>query len=302
MSEVTTNSRNPLCVAGIPFIHNGATGFALPERISPTWPGSRVTELPIRVHHAAGAAGSDGLRPLFEVPVPLGEYFLDGRENVAIRSRAMGVPGFHPQLMRTDRSGFEYAIQYADPSESLKFQWAWHRTIFMLALPLRSRGLTIHAAGFLLPDGGAIACPGISGAGKSTLARTLQQHAPEAVRILSDDRIAVTLESEGLHAWGTPWYSSAEAAAAEDGRLTALVFVAHGAGARLVPLAPGVAMRRLLRTVGFPFWDQASTAFALEFVSRLVADVPCFEFSYEPTPTAAVSLLDGIRLAFASGD
>jgi hypothetical protein len=294
------DSRNPLAVAGIPFIHEGDARLPMPEKLSYTWEGIRVTSDPIRVRHTVGEAQPTGLTPLLEVDAPLGAYYLDRAGNVAIGSRAMEVPGFRPQLMHTRRKGFEYEIQYSEPAESTRLQWAWHRALFMLALPLRQRGLTVHAAGFLLPGGSAVLCPGISGTGKSTLARTLQQHGPGDVLVFSDDRVAVTRERGSLHAWGTPWYSSAEAARAADGPLAALVFVTHGSGARLEPIAAGTALRRVMRTIGVPFWDRTATEFALQMVEEMVVGVPCFEFIYAPDPSAPAVLIAGLESALVS--
>ena len=292
---------NLLTVAGIPFIHEGGDGVQLPDRITPTWRGGRIVDAPIRVHHSVGDTSASGLEPLLDAPIALGEYYLDAADDVAIRSRATQLPGYRPQLLRTRRRGFDYAMRYEDPSDSLRLQWGWHRTIFMLALPLRARGLTVHAAGLLVSGGAGVLCPGISGAGKSTLARLLKTHAPDDVRVLGDDRIALTVESAGLHMWGTPWHSSAGTALADDGALGAIVFIAHGDGARLAPLPPGVALRRLLRAVGLPFWDRSGTDFALRLIERMIVEVPCFEFTYAPTPDAAAKLVDGMRSLPTSG-
>ncbi len=298
MSETAPNR---LTVAGIPFVHESCDGVQPPDRITSTWEGSRVTDAPIHVYHSVGDTSPVGLRRLYDAAIPLGDYYLDDADDVAIRSRVTQMPGYRPQLLRTRRRGFDYTMRYEHPDDSLRLQWGWHRTIFMLALPLRARGLTIHAAGFLLAGGEGVLCPGISGAGKSTLAALLQKHSGARARVLGDDRIAVTAEPSGLHMWGTPWHSSAGTALAEDGAVRALVFVAHGDGECLARLDPGVALRRLLRTVGLPVWDRTATAFALSLVEELIVGIPSFEFTYTPAAGAALTLVDGLRLALATG-
>lgn len=292
---------NPLAVAGIPFVHEGSPGLEVPVYLTPLWAGTDVSEEPIRVYHSLGETMPGDLRRLLDSPLPLGDYYLDARRDVAVRTQAADLPGYRPQLLRTKRRGFEYALLYEDPSDSLRLQWGWHRTIFMLALPLRSRGLMVHSTGFLLPNGLGIVAPGISGAGKSTLARLLQEHAGTGVTVVGDDRIAVTCERPRLRMWGTPWHSSAGAAVAADADLGALVFVARGSGAHLAPLAPGIALRRLLRAVGLPFWDPVATAFALEMIDRMVTETPCFEFTYTPSPHAGQVLIESLLSALPAG-
>lgn len=292
---------NPLAIAGIPFVHEGSPGLELPVRVTAKWPGTEVREEPIRVYHSLGETQPRDLRRLLDSPIPLGDYYLDDRRDVAVRTQAEDLPGYRPQLLRTKRRGFEYALRYEHPSDTLRLQWGWHRTIFMLALPLRSRGLMVHSTGFLLPSGVGIVAPGISGAGKSTLARLLLEHARAGVTVVGDDRIAVTAERPRLRMWGTPWHSSAGAAVAADADLGALVFVGRGSGAHLAPLAPGIALRRLLRTVGLPFWDPAATAFALEMIDRMVTEIPCFEFTYTPSLHAGEMLIESLLSTVPAG-
>lgn len=290
---------DPLAVAGIPFVHAGPPGLQLPVRVTPSWPGTEVSDAPIRVYHSIGETLPGDLRPLLDAPIPLGDYYIDERRDVAVRTQAADLPGYRPQLLRTRRKGFEYSLSYEDVSDSLRLQWGWHRTIFMLALPLRGRGLMVHSAGFLLPNGVGVVAPGVSGAGKSTLAQALIA-AGDGVAVVGDDRIAVTADQPRLRMWGTPWHSSAGAALAASGELGALVFVARGSGARLAPLPTGVALRRLLRTVGLPFWDPSATNFALKVIDRMVTEIPSFEFTYAPAPDAGQVLVDRLVSALVA--
>jgi hypothetical protein len=286
----------PFAVAGIPFVHEGDPGVPLPEWITPNWPGSRITEAPIRVYHSVGDTASDGLDPLVRTTLPHGEYYFDDQRNLAILARGAGWPVDRPQLLRTRRSGFEYTISYQSADDALRLQWGWHRTIFMFALPLRARGLSVHATGFVLPGQRGILCPGVSGAGKSTLARLLLDASADGVTVLGDDRIAVTAEGEELRLWGTPWHSSAGTAVSADAPCRALLFMRPGKGAQLDPIDPGDALRRVLRTVAIPFWDRPGTEFALQTVDRMVTGLPCFEFAYEPGPDAADYLVKALSI------
>jgi len=294
------STRSPLSVAGIQFLHEGEPGIPLPRWITPTWRGSRVVDEPIRVFHAVGDTSTEGLQPVISTELPHGDYYVDDERKMAIRARIAGPPVDRPQLLRTTASGFSYTIRYASAEDALRGQWGWHRTIFMFALPMRRRGLSVHSTGFILPGRRGVVCPGVSGAGKSTLAKLLLAASPSELTVLGDDRIAVTAEPEGLHLWGTPWHSSAGAAVADDAPCSAMVFVARGDGARITRLAPREAMTRLIRTVAIPFWDPEGTEFALSLIDQMVTTLPCFEFAYAPTNGAIVRLVDELSAAIST--
>ena len=297
MAPVHEPERDPLAVAGIRFVHDGDPGIELPERLTAQWGGSQVRDLPLTIHHSVGDTSPVGLRPLIEAPIALGDYYLDERQQIAVRSRVSETPGFRPQLLRTASAGYAYSITYADASDSPLLQWGWPRTVLMLALPLRGRGVVVHATGFVLSDGTGVLCPAVSGGGKSTLARMLQDPSLSGVTLLSDDRIAVTDESSSLWIWGTPWHSSAGASHAGDGPLRAVVFVGKGEDPQLSIISPSAALRRLLRTVGLPFWDAAATDFTLGIMDRMVSGLPCFEFTYSPRAGVGARFLDTLQEA-----
>jgi hypothetical protein len=295
VSDHATISR--FSVAGIPFLHDGEVGIPLPRWIAPEWTGSRVTEEPIRIHHAIGHTTTDGLVPVIATDLPQGEYYVDHDQNMVIRARGAGAAVDRPQMLRTQRGGFEYTIQYESASDALRMQWGWHRTIFMFAMPMRRHGLSVHATAAILRGMDGILCPGISGAGKSTLAKTLLTVGSPDLEVIGDDRIAVTTGGAGLRVWGTPWHSSAGTSVAADAALRAVVFMSRGPGAVLAPVTPGSAARRLLRTVAIPFWDRGATAFALELIDRIVSSLPVFEFSYTPTVNAGAALVEQLTQA-----
>ena len=62
----------------------------LPRWITPSWPGSRVTDAPIVVHHAVGETAPVGLYPLTEDAPPYGEYYIDAEQRLAELKRRMG--------------------------------------------------------------------------------------------------------------------------------------------------------------------------------------------------------------------
>lgn len=298
MSGILADTSTPgTVIAGIPVQHVADADFKTPVDIVPKWAGSRVTDEPLILRHRAGSTDAGGLRLIVSAPLPNGDYYLDANEDLAIRFPGHAASDSRPQLLRTVRRGYEYELVYEAATDASVLPAHWHRTLFNWILPLRGRGLAVHATGLTLPCGCGVICPGVSGTGKSTLARTLASGVPSEVKILSDDRIAVTRDDGELRLWGTPWESSARMSQALDVPCSGMVFVRHGPGAKLTALAPSTAMRRLLRTVAVPFWDVVGTEFAIEFVDRMVSTLPAFEFTYAPSADAARALVTGLRSA-----
>ena len=288
-------------IAGIPIVHRAPADVPVITELMEGWSGSRVTETPIVVEHSVGSTDLRGLHLIS--PSPEGGYNFsyytgpDGRVVVGYRGAlelASGPTREFNQAMFAVDDGFRYELRYESATEAPLLQRLWLRTLFMHALPSRRRGLAAHGCGLLVPELGAILFPGVSGAGKSTLARQLaEDDAPG--HLLSDDRLILTREGDDLRLWGTPWFSQAIAGHGGDGLLRAAVFLHHGSGATVRDIAPGEALRRVMRTLAFPFWSAALMEPALDLVDRLVTSVPLFEFSYRPSPGATTVLLDELR-------
>ena len=163
-----------MAVAGIPFVHRGAPGVEVPVAIVPDWGGGRVECEPIVVSHSVGDTSVDRFRLIARTPPPTGDFFLDERGGVAVRFPGYAPVGIGPQLLRTVAAGYAYELVYESPRESSWLAREWHRTLTMLALPARRRGVLAHAAGFVFAPAVGILCPGVSGTGKSTIAATLR--------------------------------------------------------------------------------------------------------------------------------
>lgn len=288
-------------IAGIPIAHRAPDDVQVISELMDGWTGSRITEPPIILEHTVGATDLSGLHLIS--PSPEGGYNFsyymgpDGRVVVGYRGAlqlASGPTREFTQAMFAVDDGYRYELRYEAAQEAPLLQRLWLRTMFMHALPSRRRGLAAHGCGLLVPDLGGILFPGVSGAGKSTLARQLADDG-FAGHLLSDDRLIVTGERDHLRLWGTPWFSQAVAGHGADGPLRAAVFLHHGTGATVRDIAPGEALRRVMRTLAFPFWSAALMEPALDLVDRLVTSVPLFEFSYRPSPGATTVLLDELH-------
>ena len=75
-----------------------------------------------------------------------------------------------------------------------------------------------------------------------------------------------------------------------DGPVRAAIFLHHGSAATVRTIAPGDALRRVMRTLAFPFWNASLMGPALDLVDRLITSVPLYEFSYRPEAGSATFL------------
>ena len=282
-------------IAGIPIEHHAPPDVAIPE-VMAGWSGSRLTERAIIVEHSVGGIDLSGLRVIS--PPPEGGYNFsyymgeNGRVVVGYRGAVEleeGPTREFTQAMFVHEDGFRYELRYERAGESALLQRLWLRTLFMHALPSRGLGLAAHGCGVLLPGGGTVLFPGVSGAGKSTLARQILEDGGDQV-LLSDDRLLLTADGSGLRLWGSPWFSQAMAGNPADGPLRAAIFLHHGPAAMLRDIAPGDALRRVMRTLAFPFWDTKLMGPAFDLVDRLMTSVPLYEFSYRPEAGSATFL------------
>ena len=201
--------------------------------------------------------------------------------------------------MRTVREGYEHVVRFESVDDMNDWEWMWKRRLWMHALPVRGRGLALHATLFLLPDGRAVACPGISGAGKSTIARLLgETSALHGARVLSDDRVGITVRPDGgFEAWSTPWYSTAAVSAAGHGPLSALVLLRHGRGASLEPADRAAISRMLMRTLALPFWSERLMAEAFGMVDAMVGATRWWDFHFAPTTDEVAALVPRLHSA-----
>ncbi len=278
-------------VAGMAIVHEIEGPIEFEDGLP--WTGSPELVPPIVVRHTIGAIDVAPLRRLFDASTACTYYATPGGGTAVLFRGA--VPGIPDQLLSTSRPGFEYELIYAHAPATPMFQRAKDRTILSMALAHRGRGHIAHANGFLL-GGAGVLCPGLPSAGKSTLARLLER-ADAPVTLLSDDRIAVTLDAvgPGAHVWGTPWPGDANVIGASDGPLRAIVLLRHGAEVSLTGLEPRAAARRLMETLVLPLWSPRHMPAALEFVHRLVGAAPMFQFEYPPTTEAVRWLLAELR-------
>jgi len=164
--------------------------------------------------------------------------------------------------------------------------------ILLVYLLAGSGGLLVHAAGAILDDV-AVVFPGHSGAGKTTLARVLL--CEENVRLLSDDRVVVRRLADGFHAYGTPWPGEAGVARNLGAPLAALLFLAHGAENRIVPMSPQEALRRLLQVASIPWYNEKLVGPLLGLCEELLTEVPAYQLCFTPGESPAPTVRGFVR-------
>jgi hypothetical protein len=153
--------------------------------------------------------------------------------------------------------------------------------LLVISLLARERGLELHACGLVDGPTGYLFV-GQSGAGKSTIARLWQDEGHAA--ILSDDRIVVRREPDGLWMYGTPWHGEAPLASPRRARIDAVFFLSHHAHDEALELRRAAAVTRLFAASFPPFHDSRALEFSLAFLESLVLRTPCFELRFAPTP------------------
>ncbi|MCJ7525859.1 MAG: hypothetical protein MUP71_11675 [Candidatus Aminicenantes bacterium] len=147
----------------------------------------------------------------------------------------------------------------------------------------RRRGILAHAAG-MVRGGKVFIFPGASGAGKSTFSQLLA--AAKTGKMLSDERMIVR-EIEGkMIAFGTPWAGTAGIARNGSAPLAGIFFLKHGKSNRIEKLDAIAAADRLLPMISVPWYDPDTAAPIIAFAKRLVVQVPAYEMSFTPDPSA----------------
>jgi hypothetical protein len=161
--------------------------------------------------------------------------------------------------------------------------------VFMVHLLARGYGVEVHAAGVVLSDDRGWLLVGSSGAGKSTLAK-LWLNAPGA-RLLSDERVILRAEADGVRMYGTPWHGEGQIANPGSARLERVLFLRHGERNELAPVARTAAVARLFVCGFTPFHDAAGLDFSLGLLGRVASGCRCEEFGFVPDPSAVGFLL-----------
>ena len=164
--------------------------------------------------------------------------------------------------------------------------------LLVITLLGRGGGVEIHGCGVIDGSSGWLFV-GSSGAGKSTMAR-LWLAARDTV-ILSDDRIVLRADDDGVWMYGTPWHGDAPLASPRRARLDGIFFLRQHDRHALGPVTRADAVTRLF-AASFPaFHDASALDFTLGFLDRISQTVRCAELSFTPAPNVIDFVRSGVR-------
>ena len=172
-------------------------------------------------------------------------------------------------------------------SENALLEWPLGQKL-MITVLAGGRGLMAHGCGVADGDRGYLFL-GDSGDGKSTLARLWGDEAT----ILNDDRVVIRQMDDCFRIFGTPWHGDYTGVSQLGVALDKIFILKQATLNSAVPVV-GVEACSMILTRSFPpFWDKEGMSFSLDFISRLVEAVPCYNLGFVPDS----SILDFVKCA-----
>jgi hypothetical protein len=151
-------------------------------------------------------------------------------------------------------------------------------------------GVEVHGCGLVDAQAGGQLFLGHSGAGKSTTTRVWETF--RNPQILSDDRIILRLQDGELWMYGTPWHGEAAFAAQGKARLDRIFILQHGRQNKMRALPRAQAVGEIFARSFPPFHSATGLERTLEFISRALDVVQCYQFEFVPDQSAVKAVLD----------
>lgn len=148
----------------------------------------------------------------------------------------------------------------------------------------RGSGVEVHGCGLVDSETGGHLLLGHSGAGKSTTTRLWK--AARNVEVLSDDRIILRFHHGQLWMYGTPWHGELALSSPSSAQIKRIFILKHGHRNAMARLAASQAVGELFARSFPPFHSALGLERTVEFLSRVVKTVPCYEFTFIPDPSA----------------
>jgi hypothetical protein len=162
--------------------------------------------------------------------------------------------------------------------------------LFMVHLLATGLGVELHGGGIVTAGGRGYLFVGQSGAGKSTLSKIWLTE-PGAT-LLSDERIIVRQEPDGLWMYGTPWHGDGYIANQGRAPLERVYFLRHGPRNELRALPVTTVVARLFACGFTPFHDAAGVDYSLQVLADVARHCLCQELSFVPDRSAVDFVLD----------
>lgn len=260
--------------------------------------GFRLAGLDVLVRGAGARAPlPDGYASCRIAPPVAPDMIVELTHDAALEGRpaSPGYPGFARRLeggaLRVERSDVEGALEVDATPLAARFRVAGHansveaavRLALSLALP-RHDALLLHASA-VRGSRGAHAFAGVSGAGKSTIARLVADGG--GGERLADDLLVLARRAGGWEVHVPPFVGLDGLPRGAVAPLAAIELIAQAPAHRRAPVAPGAAMRELMRHVVVYAAEPATAGRVLELTGRLVSEVACFRLEFAKDPSVA---------------
>jgi hypothetical protein len=202
---------------------------------------------------------------------------------VSISYPSRSAPDRHTAVVEADASWGRITVTERQAGDS----WMSLLGIGAGELIVRTRillhsGVVFHACG-VDDNGKGIVLVGHAGAGKSTQASMWSQFS--GVTVMNDDRVAVRPYNGAYRCYGTPWGGTADIATNHSAPLTAIFCLEQADRNEVVKLSTEEAVRLLLPRAFLPYWDENLLTRALDNVSAITGDVPCYLLKCRPEPS-----------------
>ncbi|OGL42669.1 MAG: hypothetical protein A2W05_00720 [Candidatus Schekmanbacteria bacterium RBG_16_38_10] len=151
--------------------------------------------------------------------------------------------------------------------------------VLMVSILSRGNGILLHS-NCIEDKGSGMLFTGISGAGKSTMAQIWQGR--NGVKVLTDERVIIRKENNSFYAYGTPWHGTAKIHSPDRAVLNKIFFITHGKENSAMLLSKVDAASRLIVRAFPTYWDSAGMEYTLDFASKIVGNIPCYELPFKP--------------------
>jgi len=235
-------------------------------------------ETKLRVHHDNLPQRSKG-KKIFDSGSTWSLYRSQGKYVLQDSSFDFDPPPNQLVILESDFKSGDIYINYELDKNILSDPLGYPlNQVLMILLLSRCKGVMLHACG--IDDRGyGYLFLGNSGHGKSTIARLWSEN---KATVLNDDRIIVREKNGELLMYGTPWPGDFKKVSSKGLPIRKLFFLRHGENNSAVPKNSTEAVLMLLTRCFPPIWDKKGMEYTMDLCHRIVQNIPCYEFSFEP--------------------
>lgn len=150
--------------------------------------------------------------------------------------------------------------------------------------------LLMHASA-VEHNGKAVVFTAPSGTGKTTQAELWATNL--GAKILNGDKVFLKQETDGIHAWGSPWKGSSPYGCNESAPLQAIVVLEQAEANKIKKLDPLEALQYFAQHVFFPCWDETCEQSVFTFLDKVLHETEVYLLQCKPDEEA-VYLVKGL--------